>query len=193
MTIYSKKPSFIFGFHGCDKEIRDQIVSNHIEMRPSCNDYDWLGNGYYFWENNHSRAMLFAEEQQKRGKIKTPAVLGAFIDLGNCLDLIDSYFLEELREAYKNLKSAFELLGMPLPVNKAIGTTNDIIIRRLDCAVIQAHVTHCSIRYDSVRGVFWEGDDLYLGAGMKEKNHIQICVREINCIKGFFIPREQIL
>jgi len=40
MTVYSKRPSFIFGFHGCDREIRDQIVSSKIEMEPSGNDYD---------------------------------------------------------------------------------------------------------------------------------------------------------
>ena len=105
--------------------------------------------------------------------------------------IIDSYYLEDLKETYNKLKSAFELLGKPLPVNKAKNKTDDLIIRRLDCAVIQAHVTDSSIKYDSVRGVFWEGNDLYLGAGIKEKNHIQICVRDINCVKGFFIPREQ--
>jgi len=95
--------------------------------------------------------MLFAEEQQKRGRIKSPAVLGAFIDLGHCLDLIDSYYLEDLKETYHKLKSAFELLGKPLPVNKATNMTDDLIIRRLDCAVIQAHVTDSSIKYDSVK------------------------------------------
>ena len=44
--------------------------------------------------------------------------------------------------------------------------------------------------YDSVRGVFWEGDDLYPGAGFKEKNHIQIAIINPNCIKGFFLPRD---
>lgn len=44
--------------------------------------------------------------------------------------------------------------------------------------------------YDSVRSVFWEGDELYPGAGFKEKNHIQIYVRNPNCIKGSFLPRE---
>ena len=44
--------------------------------------------------------------------------------------------------------------------------------------------------YDSVRGVFFEGSDLYENAGFKEKNHIQIAIRNQNCIKGFFIPRE---
>jgi hypothetical protein len=44
-------------------------------------------------------------------------------------------------------------------------------------------------KFDSVRGVFWEGKELYPGAGFMERNHIQICLRNPNCIKGFFIPR----
>jgi hypothetical protein len=44
--------------------------------------------------------------------------------------------------------------------------------------------------YDSVKGVFWEGDELYPNAGFREKDHIQICVRNPNCIKGYFLPRE---
>lgn len=44
--------------------------------------------------------------------------------------------------------------------------------------------------YDSVRGVFGEGDELYPGAGFMDKNHIQIAVLNPNCIKGFFLPRE---
>ena len=42
--------------------------------------------------------------------------------------------------------------------------------------------------FDSVRCAFWEGEELYPGAGFKEKNHIQICVRNHNCIKGYFRP-----
>jgi hypothetical protein len=43
--------------------------------------------------------------------------------------------------------------------------------------------------FDSVRGVFWEGKPLYPNAGFAEKNHIQICVCNPNCIKGYFLPR----
>ena len=43
-------------------------------------------------------------------------------------------------------------------------------------------------RYESIRAAFWEGDELYLTAGFKEKNHIQICIRNQNCIKGYFDP-----
>jgi len=40
-----------------------------------------------------------------------------------------------------------------------------------------------------VKGVFWEGHSLYPNAGFAEKNHIQICVCNPNCIKGYFLPR----
>ena len=38
--------------------------------------------------------------------------------------------------------------------------------------------------------MFFEGKDLYENAGFKEKNHIQIALRNPNCIKGYFVPRE---
>lgn len=70
--------------------------------------------------------------------------------------------------------------------------TKDLLRRELDCAVIQA--LHQSMKktnqkpFDSVRGLFWEGDQLYPQAGFKEKDHIQICIRNIDCIKGYFLP-----
>jgi hypothetical protein len=45
--------------------------------------------------------------------------------------------------------------------------------------------------FDSVRGVFIEGQPLYPGAGFHDKNHIQICIRNPNCIKGLFLPRDE--
>lgn len=42
--------------------------------------------------------------------------------------------------------------------------------------------------YDSVRGVFEEGLEPYPGSAFKEKTHIQVCVRNPNCIKGYFAP-----
>ena len=69
-----------------------------------------------------------------------------------------------------------------------------MIKRNLDCAVIET--IHQFMRdkdkpeFDSVRGVFFEGKDLYENAGFKRNNHIQIAIRNPNCIKGYFIPRE---
>lgn len=42
--------------------------------------------------------------------------------------------------------------------------------------------------FDTVRAAFIEGNRLYDNAGFASKNHIQICVREIRCIKGYFRP-----
>jgi len=74
-------------------------------------------------------------------------------------------------------------------------------MRYLDCAVIEMvhklrepgtgalsklHPKPYVKPYDTVRGAFWEGNALYPGAGFKEKNHVQICVRDTDCIKGYF-------
>lgn len=197
--MYSKRTGFILGFHGCDKEIRDRVVSEKgFLLKKSENDYDWLGHGIYFWENNHQRALKFAKELKdnppkgKKDLVKEPAVLGAIIDLGHCLDLIDSKYLDVLKVSYDYLCDSSKTHNLTLPKNK-ITTTGELLVRNLDCAVIQtAHalneIEHTP--YDSVRGVFFEGDDLYENAGFKEKNHIQIAIRNQNCIKGFFIPRE---
>lgn len=81
-----------------------------------------------------------------------------------------------------------------MPQNADIGKSKDKLMRRLDCAVIEyAHFINRKTQqqaYDSVKGVFWEGKSLYPNAGFSEKNHIQLCIRNPNCIKGFFLPRE---
>lgn len=61
--MYSKRSGLILGFHGCDEEVRNSIVSNKkSSLSPSENDYDWLGHGIYFWENNYVRALKYAQD-----------------------------------------------------------------------------------------------------------------------------------
>ena len=54
----------------------------------------------------------------------------------------------------------------------------------LDCAAIE--FMHAEI-FDQV-----QGGPAFQGAGLFAKSHIQICVRNPNCIQGFFMPREEI-
>lgn len=194
-SLYSRRSNLVIGFHGCDQSIAQKVVTGEESLLASTNDYDWLGNGIYFWENNEARALQWAQELSKRKNtsIKNPAVIGAVIDLGYCLDLTDSTYLSELRRAYNALVDLYKELGKPLPQNTDIGKSTDRLIRKLDCAVIQtAHKINRDANkhpYDSVKGVFWEGKPLYPNAGFAEKNHIQICVCNPNCIKGYFLPR----
>lgn len=191
-TLYSSRSNLYIGFHGCDKSVVEYVI-NGGNLKPSQNSYDWLGHGIYFWENNEARALQFAEEASKRksSSIKNPAVIGAVIDLGYCLDLTDMSCLYEIKQSYNALKMA--LNEVQLPRNKVVGTSSDLLIRNFDCAVIEFEHTineKAKVKsFDSVRGIFVEGDELFPNSGIREKNHIQICVRNPNCIKGYFLPR----
>jgi len=89
------------GFHGCDRSVAAAVISRKKALKPSRNSYDWLGEGIYFWENNPRRALEFAVQSQarlRRGQraVKNPAVIGAVIDLGYCMNLLDAKFLNVL-------------------------------------------------------------------------------------------------
>lgn len=198
--MYSTRPGLILGFHGCDESIVSDVISGKVSLRNSTNKYDWLGHGVYMWDNSPTRAMEFAEwlklnPGKSKKPIKTPAVIGAVINLGFCLDLLDYQSLSFLKEAHTLLVASSNSLGTDMPVNKTVGTNKDLILRELDCAVIetlhQFRKDSDMQDFDSVRGVFSEGEELYTNAGFKEKDHIQICIRNPNCIKGYFYPREE--
>lgn len=98
------------------------MVAGNRDLKPSRNDYDWLGHGAYFWEFNPQRALEFAEERARnprgRTKIKKPAVLGAVIELGYCLNLADSAYIDVLRGAYKAFEEVMKKAGRDIPENK---------------------------------------------------------------------------
>ncbi|NCB72863.1 MAG: hypothetical protein EOM45_13915 [Clostridia bacterium] len=187
--MYSTKNNLILGFHGCKKEILDSILTLQSEMKPSHNDYDWLGSGLYFWENNYERAKQWAEEHYG----ENAAVLGAVFHLGKCLDFLDAAYLRLLKPAYDTLNDAIVTSGygvLPKNSSNQFGTPT---YRKLDCAVINLIIkdaTRQNSPFDSVRGVFWEGAEAYPNAGFKEKNHIQVNIINPDCIKGFFLPRQ---
>lgn len=190
-SIYEYQPSFVLGFHGCDKTVGEAILcGEEPHLKFSEKDYDWLGSGIYFWEGNPTRAMNWAIQREKEQKVKTPFVLGAIIDLRRCLDLFDHGGLSEVKDAYDGLKGVFDRAGVALPVN--VGKTPDKAGRALDCAVMnylhKYRQERCEPDYDSIRGPFLEGGELYAGAGFSADNHIQLCVRNTDCIKGYFRP-----
>jgi len=194
--MYSFRPNLIIGFHGCEAKDQQQILNNPKYFKKSQQNYDWLGHGMYFWENDPERARLWAEKKKKAGTLKEPAIIGAVIDLGYCLDMFSNKSIEIIKEAYKLLKSESEALKKPIPENidHPKEKNGDKVLRELDCAVIQyAHSFFKKEGYkgfDSVRAAFIEGKEIYPNAGFNERTHIQICIINPNCIKGFFLERE---
>ncbi len=199
--MHDRLPGLILGYHGCDRAVGDAVLSGKTELRASNNTYDWLGHGIYFWEHNPTRAnewarLLQSKPRQGRRQIQKPMVLGAVIDLGVCLNLLDSKFLSQLPNAYEKLRTLHDHLNSPMPENKTLGGSTDLLLRHLDCAVIetlhQFRADAGESAFDSVRGVFVEGDALYPGAAIQKFNHIQVCVRNPACIKGYFRLRENV-
>lgn len=188
--MYRKLPNLVIGFHGCSKSVFDKVIKDGEPLKKSSNSYDWLGNGIYFWEHNYQRAFEWAETHHG----VDAAVIGAVIDLGYCLNLTDSDSLEKLKNAYKMLEIRCELTGTKIPVNRKSKKSSELLIRDLDCAVIQQiHYYNKNTNlpmYDSVRGIFEEGKEAYPGAAFRERTHVQLCICNPNCIKGYFSPLE---
>jgi hypothetical protein len=199
----------MIGFHGCDESIRNQLVQNPNSVKKSEKSYDWLGHGFYLWENNYERALKWAVDKQKRGQLEKPSVLGVTYQLDHCLDFTDSASIDILSQYYSLMKADFTVSNKDLPTNKNMvkDQYHDRVIRELDCAVIE--YIHQKIaeqikfeitekgyselkHFDTTRGVFTEGGSAFPGAGVQTKSHIQICIRNLNCIKGFFIPRDKV-
>ena len=179
----------VIAYHGCDARVADRLIAGE-PFRKSSNDFDWLGEGVYFWEYGYDRALQFAEEQRQRGKVERPAVVGALLQLGNCFDLMDTRFTADLKRSFPAFCAMYDRKGLPLPYNE--GATPDLLLRRRDCAVINLYL-ESRLRfglstYDSVRCCFAEGDRAFDGSGIYEKSHVQIAIRNQACILGTFRP-----
>lgn len=143
--------------------------------------------------------MEWANAKVARGDYKEPFVIGAVIDLGNCLDLLVRENLELVKDAANSFAEVQMTSGYVMPVNKSAprDPSPDLVLRYLDCAVVN-HL-HSIIEgpdrpegiepFDTVRGLFGEGIELFPGSGFKDKTHSQIAVRNPDCIKGIFLPR----
>lgn len=191
--LYQKNPQLVFGFHGCSREVAEKVLNSPSEhLYKSDNEYDWLGQGVYFWLNDPQRALEWAQGSKT---IKDPFVIGAVIDLGLCLNFCERSSIELLKKSYVSLKKTFETAGLNIHKhfkNKRKDEGGFTTLRPLDCAVIDhlhSMVEKHGISYDTVYGYFQEGGSAFEGAGIQAKSHIQICVRNLDCIKGYFIPR----
>jgi len=177
----------VFGYHGCTIEVAERVLSGESFV-ASANAYDWLGEGIYFWEYGRDRAVRWAKERHG----DDGAVVGAIVQLGNCFDLMDTYFTGDLGQAAKAYVDKLRADGKSIVHNKG-GT--DLKARFFDCAVINWYLQGLATsgeRYQSVRCGFHEGDPVFqdgaLSMGIYAETHVQIAVRDPKCILGVFRP-----
>src|SRR6266566_5267084 len=185
----------IIVYHGCDTGVVAKVLSDEDALTPSERDYDWLGNGIYFWEHGPQRAYDWAKDEKTRAphKIRTPAILGGYRNLSQIIDLLDTANTKLFEQMYPEFCRFILESGKPLPKNEPVPGTRepDRVLRKLDCAVVNwslDELAKAGRNYQTVRGVFVEGKSAYPEGGIMLKSHIQIAVRDHRCIIGCFRP-----
>jgi hypothetical protein len=116
----------VIGYHACSRDVAGRLLVEGEAFRESKNAWDWLGRGVYFWEFGHQRAHDWASQWPKL-KGKSFAVVGAIVQLGACLDLLDTDHTRRLAA----IASAYAATVGPLP-------PNDGARRLADCVLINA-------------------------------------------------------
>lgn len=113
------------------------------------------------------------------------AVVGAFIQLGRCYDLMDTKFTRDLRNGAVAIHEMWLRAGAKVPTNRGGH-------RALDCAVVNVWLDLLSREgppFQTVRRGFEEGPPVHEGMIITMQSHIQIAVRDPSCILGVFRPR----
>lgn len=173
----------VLGYHGCDAAFADKITKGEISISnwiPSTNDYDWLGHGIYFWEYAPERALTWTN----RSAAGEGGVIGAIIQLGNCLDLTDINDTQVLADYFENVRLIYEQKGIDLPVNRNGRNF-------LDCLVINELTKTAEdhgIEFQTVRCPFIEGGEVYPGSKIHRQSHVQLVVKNPANIVGVFRP-----
>ncbi len=169
---FSAYDRIVIGYHGTDVASAERLV-NGESFAASDRDNEWFGRGVYFWEHAPKQAWWWSKSVRKA---KKPAVVGALIRLGNCLDLLDSENTAVLKEFKTSLELGLARESITLPKNHR----GDM---RLDCTVFNAFYKASEIAkssIDSARAVYvptgtkkriWEK------SWINEQSHIQICAR----------------
>ena len=147
-----------------------------------------MARGAYFWEADPVRAWEWADWKVGRGDFEKPFVVGARIKLGKCLDLTNREDHVVLAEGYNALVLQQHERGEELPRNKKVHAEDrDYVLSYLDCAVINHNHDYMveinETPFDTVRGVFTEGNPVYPDARFRDKTHIQIAVRNPSLIR----------
>ncbi len=173
----------VIGHHGTNKEIAGRILAQGFEA--SCNPYDWLGDGAYFWQEAPLRAMEWARKTFG----SSAAVVEAEIELRDFINLIDIEWMSWLTDVHDEYLHELKRGGKPIP-NQTEGA------HRLDRAVINFGIQILESSGLPVRGVigaFREGRPVFTNSALYTHSHVQIAVRDLSLIsKCRILPSNEV-
>src|SRR3954449_1610301 len=104
-------PNFpVIAYHGTTVENATRIIAEG-RFQLSANDYDWLGDGIYFFQDAPNRAWEWARHRHGADGV----VIGSLIRRDDCLDLLDIRSNDLLVDAYTSLVEISQQAGTSLP------------------------------------------------------------------------------
>ena len=106
------------------------------------------------------------------------------IELGRCLDLLESSYHDSIRATYRNLRTIYRRLGWTLPKNQMKRHDLDCLVINQFVKFVERLAGQHAILIQSIRGVFEEGRPLFAGSASRSESHVQIAVRDIQCVSG---------
>lgn len=166
-------PSEAIGFHGTHRDAVAHLLARDI--RPSDQHFDWLGTGFYLWQDSPWRARQWAEDHHGG----EAAVVAARVALDGCLDLLNPAWQAALRDADAAFVVECFADGTPAPVNRGIG------YRARDCATINWYCDRAAeegLQIRSVRAVFEEDDPIFEASAIRSQSHLQMAIRDLSAI-----------
>ena len=111
-------------------------------------------------------------------------MLKATIDLGHCLNLLDTAHFDRIEQAYFKVIRNLNERGVLLPSNARKR-------HELDYVVIEAYCDEIAMTsgeaFHTVRGCFPEGRPLYPRSRIMRETHIQVGVRDPECITALTV------
>lgn len=166
-------PTEVIAFHGTSRDAVPRLLAHDIEV--SDQHFEWLGTGFYLWQDSPWRAQRWAVERFG----DDAAVIVARVSLDGCLDLFNPQWHQSLAEADDEYVSDCVLNGRSVAENRPSGN------RARDCAVINWYCDRAAqegLNIRSVRAIFEEGEPIFEASAIRALSHVQVAVRDPSVI-----------
>ena len=183
-------PSVVTGFHAGKRSALERAV-NGMRLTWSVQRREWLGYGVYFWVWSEEHAHRWINIGYQKGidwwSDEEPAILEAEIHLGRTLNMTEPSGFQHAATARDSLEAIARAQGWTLPKNHRF-VDGVPLNRDYDCLLYnQIHANQAILgkpEFDTVIAAFEDGGLLSPGSSIRSTSHIQVAVRNHNCIKN---------